>query len=349
MTIPIRNVFHMLSYAWDVLDESGTIDVSSSSTEALPDLLARVLVRGVRHLVRRGLYRDYIPAEGEVAGVTGRIDFQESIMRRSFQRGRAYCHFDQFTHDVQENQIIQTAIHDLLRFRDLDASNRRDLASIKRLLADVRPMARPGQPGRRLTLHRNNRHYRLVLGVADLIRENRVPDESGDGLLFGDFQRDPKPMARLFEKFLYNFLSNEQDAFDVRRRTFRWRQGGGETDDYPEFLPTLKTDIVLTNADRCIVIDAKYYETPRVAGPYDNKKRLRPEHLNQLFAYLQNAPTTADAQEVEGILVYAQSGDSFDLRFDLLGARCRALTLDLEAEWPIIHSRILELTDSPPK
>lgn len=65
-SIPVQNLYHLLTYAWDQLDEAGEVSVTADS---LLDLLARVLVQSTTHVLNRGLARDYLP---EVA-LTGRL------------------------------------------------------------------------------------------------------------------------------------------------------------------------------------------------------------------------------------------------------------------------------------
>src|SRR6185312_6818529 len=77
--IPIENIYYLLSYAWDVLEERELANVTVEGTMRLQDLLARVLVGGVTHLLKRGLDRTYLSREEEIAGVRGRLLVGRSI------------------------------------------------------------------------------------------------------------------------------------------------------------------------------------------------------------------------------------------------------------------------------
>jgi 5-methylcytosine-specific restriction enzyme subunit McrC len=51
--IPIANIYYLLCYAWDVLEEKETLaDVDALDSTDLLDLFARVLVNGTRRLLR---------------------------------------------------------------------------------------------------------------------------------------------------------------------------------------------------------------------------------------------------------------------------------------------------------
>ena len=65
--IPIANIYYLLCYAWDVLEEKESLaDVDVLDSTDILDLFARVLVNGTRRLVRRGLDRGYLPREGDI-------------------------------------------------------------------------------------------------------------------------------------------------------------------------------------------------------------------------------------------------------------------------------------------
>jgi len=57
--IPVRNVWYMLLYAWDLAQFRDQVQMVPEDSPELLDLLARVLVSVTRGLLRRGLYRDY--------------------------------------------------------------------------------------------------------------------------------------------------------------------------------------------------------------------------------------------------------------------------------------------------
>src|SRR5689334_4123821 len=58
--IPIQNIYYLLCYAWNRLDEKDIVDVSSLMSTQLVDLFAKVLISGTHHLVRRGFDRGYL-------------------------------------------------------------------------------------------------------------------------------------------------------------------------------------------------------------------------------------------------------------------------------------------------
>jgi 5-methylcytosine-specific restriction enzyme subunit McrC len=57
--IPIENLYMMLAYAWNRLDEAKLVDVSGLPQKGFPNLLARVLWSGTTHLIKRGFHKEY--------------------------------------------------------------------------------------------------------------------------------------------------------------------------------------------------------------------------------------------------------------------------------------------------
>src|ERR1039458_10864091 len=71
--IPIANIYYLLCYAWDALEERDALtDVDALDSTDRLGLFARVLVNGTRRLLRRGLDRGYLAREDEILGVRDR-------------------------------------------------------------------------------------------------------------------------------------------------------------------------------------------------------------------------------------------------------------------------------------
>ena len=60
MQIPIRNIFYLLSYAWNKLDEAEKMEISIDDYNDSLNLLGRVLVTGTNRLLKKGLDKSYI-------------------------------------------------------------------------------------------------------------------------------------------------------------------------------------------------------------------------------------------------------------------------------------------------
>ena len=76
----------------------------------------------------------------------------------------------------------------------------------------------------RVTLHRNNAFYGFLLQVCRLVFECLLVDEKTGEAAFRDFLRDEKAMARVFERFVFNFFRKEQTVFRVRSDRIDWQE-----------------------------------------------------------------------------------------------------------------------------
>src|SRR4051812_9988190 len=109
-TIPIRNIYFLLCYAWNRLLEGSLVDVSKVGTTELADLFARVLVTGIHHLQRRGMEQGYELVTAEIAGVRGRANMLATARRFLECHGRAVCQYDELTVNTPSNQILKGTV-----------------------------------------------------------------------------------------------------------------------------------------------------------------------------------------------------------------------------------------------
>lgn len=342
MRIPIRNLFALLCYAWDALDLLEEDPVGTELGPRPEDLLGRLLAEGCERLLRRGLVREYVPHDDETALPRGRIDFQETIRRQSQRRHRLCVTWDELSVDVPANQVLRASVRLLLRVPTLDARLRDTLAGVHRALDGISGIELTTAQIRRVRVHRNHRDYRLLMAVCEMIVESVAPAEDGRSLRFKDPRRDKARMRTLFEAFVFNFLRREQDDFEVTRPAFDWRDLECLRPG-PATLPRMRTDVVLRDAARVLVIETKF--TPRPFDGYYGSTTLRSAHVYQLFAYLNNLPTPfAGDRSIEGLLLYpVASTPAFDLAWRMGPRVVRAASVDLAAEWSAIRDRLLGL------
>jgi 5-methylcytosine-specific restriction enzyme subunit McrC len=196
-------------------------------------------------------------------------------------------------------------------------------------------------------VHRNNRVYDLLMRVCQLIYGNPFLEMEPGRATFPDFVGSRGDMARLFEQFVYQFYLREQRHFAVRRPVIEWHAGD---DDDLAMLPIMRTDVVLSAANRRLVIDTKYYE--RTFQEYRATTKIRSPHLYQLIAYLQNIAagdqkSARAAPPIEGMLLYPVVDAQFKKVYTLLGHRVTVRSVDLSRPWPYIQDELLQAIELP--
>jgi len=341
--VPIQNIYYLLCYAWDKLDERDVVDVTHLEDIHIVELFAKVLINGLVHLRKRGLDRGYIPYEEDTGNLRGKIKFNETLKRNLLTRAKVHCEFAILSHNVLHNRILKSTIRTLIKSRDLeDEKIRGQLYDVLLWLSDVDTIPITSSCFRRIQLHRNNAFYGFLMNVCELIYNNLLISELTGETRFRDFLQDETQMAKLFELFVRNFFRREQSVFSSKSDTIEW-DGIALDDESEATLPKMHTDISLTSPNRKIIIDTKYYKDALTS--VFSKDIIRPGHLYQIYAYIKNYERRNKADTpTEGVLLYPTVHKEFDLNYQLGGHPVRALTLNLNQDWQGIHRDLIGLT-----
>lgn len=337
--IPIQNIYYLLCYAWDQLKEGETIDVVADDSKSLTELFARVLSHGTQHLVRRGFDRGYISHREEIPRIRGRMNLSASMARQTWQHGRMVCEFDELSHNILHNQILKTTINSLLHTDGIEDDTRDLLHLQSHNLNHIDSVHITSRLFQRVHLHRNNRFYRFLMNVCELIHNSRLPDQQDGTTRFQDFIRDPRQMPYLFEKFVRNFYDREQSEFKINAIQLEWN-AKGSTDNLA-VLPIMRTDVSLRSPERSIILDCKFYKEA-MAGRYGTEK-IHSTNLYQLYAYLRNAQQKKGWEDSQGMLLYPAVGEEFDYTFEIDSHPVRIASVNLDNTWKEIHERLLSL------
>jgi 5-methylcytosine-specific restriction enzyme subunit McrC len=158
------------------------------------------------------------------------------------------------------------------------------------------------------------------------------------GSKFSDILQDDTVMWSVFQAFVRNFFKAEQNEFSVRPEYIQW-DGNALNSESARYLPVMHTDITLRSRTRTIVIDTKYY--PEALVEHRGQKKIRSDHLYQLYAYLKNCKPQGEPPE--GILLYPTTSQSLDLAFDIAGNKVRVKTVQLDQPWQNIHAELCDL------
>ena len=346
MNIPIRNVYYLLCYAWGHVGETDLVDRNSLGRfERVQDLLGKVLAEGTFRLVRRGLDRGYREVTAEIGGVRGRLEIATMAKTAVRSRSRTICTFDELSADVLHNRILRSTLDALLRTGQLDASVGRDVALARDKLGDVTPVRMNARMFRKVRLNRNQRFYRFLLSVCQLVQGSMLIDEQTGAVRFRDFRADEARMWKVFEDFVLQFFRIEQADYQVSGQTrLAWDTDPVGVDAVERYLPAMHPDIVLESSGRRIILDTKYYSSP--LSHHWGTTKLRSENLYQLLTYLENRQAgQPTGVRHEGVLLYAAVGERLRIDLSVRGYRIQARTVDLSRPWSEIHAELLEAID----
>lgn len=340
MSVPVKNVYYMLLYAWHLIGERAAAEVTDEGYTELQDLFAHVLTDTVGRLLTRGLDRGYVARDEAVRGVRGKMALGETLKRNHLSRAQAHCEFDELEYDVLHNRIIKATLRALLDTR-LDARNAAKVRRLHGAMGAVSDVQITLRDFRLVQLHRNNALYETALRICELIIENLMIDPQTGRARFREYKATQQQMGSLFQAFVRAFFDREQSGFKVLSGPhINWHGRQGSAADLDR-LPRMVTDIVLERADRRIILDTKFYEEALVGR--GRTKKVIANHLYQVFAYVQNRDAEVPGTPHEGMLLYPVVEDRFELKYMLMGRRFEICSVDLRQPWPAIHNDLLAL------
>ncbi|QDT51693.1 5-methylcytosine-specific restriction enzyme subunit McrC [Symmachiella dynata] len=340
--IPIQNLYYLLAYAWDHFRSGEEVDVDQTQCPNAHNLLAMLLGNGIRRLATRGMDKDYHQFIETTPRLRGRVDVLASYRRMTHISGRMICEFDELTVNTLPNQILKATCRRLASSASqLTKSNRAEMRHALSLLADIEPIHIDSRIFRRYQLHRNNRHYRLLMHVCQLLHELYLPSQESGSRRFRNILDSEVVMHRVFESFVRQFAIRHCPDAKVSAMKINWK--GAWEDEVDKVLPSMLTDVTLNRPSRKIILDCKFYRDALVTR--HNRHRLHSAHLYQLTAYLNNKSRDEGWEAVEGVLLYPAVNHHLDLDFRLLDYAIGIKSIDLDQSWPKIHERLLTVLD----
>jgi 5-methylcytosine-specific restriction enzyme subunit McrC len=339
--IPIRNIYYLLSYSWDLLEEAEELAVETENLPQVADLLARLLIHGTQRLLRRGMDRGYLPQTEVLSTLRGRVNFGASIRKLLLDQGKAQCDFEEFLPDLLHNQILKTTLQALAGTDGLASRQRMDLHTLLSKMEGISHLQLRKAHFSEVSLHRNNAHYRLLMHLCELVYDNLLVNEQTGQRTFRDFLRDERQMARLFERFIANFYRKETDWDVTPQEQIPW-----DTSTPCDLLPEMNADAVLRRPGRTLVVECKFYQETLQTGRWSEKPRLRSQHLYQLSAYMENLRHWLPADcELEGILVYPTVNTCLQVDLCLVGKKIMARTVDLNDPWEKVANQLIGIIE----
>ena len=200
--IPIQNIFYMLSYAFQVLNEQGYKNIATEQFDNVGDLCAAILARGVSRQLKQGLGREYIEHTEQRSALRGRIEITESVKTQSMLKRQMVCTYDEFSTNSYMNRIIKTTMELLIR-SDIAKSRKKELRKLMIFFADVDSLD-PYLINWKQQYNRNNQTYRMLISICYLVIKGLLQTSSDGSVRLMDFI-DEQRMCRLYEKFILEY------------------------------------------------------------------------------------------------------------------------------------------------
>ena len=136
--INIKNIYWMLAYAFNNLNEADTKLIDKEEFDNIYDLFCVMLTQEISKLIKRGLFKEYITTTDEISSLKGKILLNDSIKKNSQKKMKMYCEFDVYSENIYLNQIIKTAAMYLIYSKKItDKVKIKKLKNVLNYLRDV--------------------------------------------------------------------------------------------------------------------------------------------------------------------------------------------------------------------
>lgn len=336
--ILIRNIYYMLSYAYQILQQSDFQSIAAEDFEHIDDLFAAILSKGMARQLKQGLYREYVSYSETLPILRGKLDFPQTIWNRTRCGTKLACTFDELSEDNGYNQILKTTLQILLRDEKVSSARKAELKKLLIFFQDISTLAPAQIQWKALHYQRNNKNYEMLLNLCYFVLHDLLQTtEQGDHRMeaFSD-----QHMARLFERFILEYYRQHHTYLsEVKAARIKWDLQGENDSAAVRFLPAMQTDIYLRYRDRMLILDAKYYG--KTMQQQFDKATLHSANLYQIYTYVKNQDVTHSGT-VSGMLVYAKTQEAItpDCLFNLGGNQIGACTLDLNQNFRQITAQL---------
>lgn len=333
--IAIQNIYHMLSYAFQVLNEQGYKNLSTEEFDNTAELCAAILAKWVTVQIKRGIGREYIPVSESRSTLRGKLEITDSIRDKTVLKKQMVCSYDEFSVNTYMNQIIKSTVL-LLLHSDITKERKKELRKLMVYFADVEVLDLH-RINWNMQYNRNNQTYRMLVSVCYLIVNGLLQTQADGSVRLMDFL-DEQRMCRLYERFILEYYHKEFPLLHVSASQIPW----AVDDDSRNMLPIMKSDVMLTYKNAVLIIDAKYYShtTQQRYGIHT----LHSNNLYQIFTYVKNKEMEFEGKPhtVSGMLLYARTDEDIQpaQSFRMSGNRIDVKTLDLNCDFSEIKEQL---------
>jgi 5-methylcytosine-specific restriction enzyme subunit McrC len=345
--IPIRNLWHMLVYAWNQVLLKHQYEAESETSPSLDALLASILVKLVQQRLRIGIGRSYTNEGKLLRGLRGRVDLAKSLKRLAFENGQAHCCNHEYSHNVPKNQIIRSTLAWVVQIGQFGS----DQIKAEKLRQELRRLVR-GLDGidlielkvdfiHRQQLGRNDGDYRLMLAICDLLLQRHMPTETAGTHKLPGLDRDAMTLHQIYERFIANFYKLHLLEWSVTPQV----QLNWHLDKTSKYMPAMKPDLVLQHraTGHIVVLDTKFTPKSLIPTRWGNFV-FDSSHLYQLYAYLRSQEHVSDPHRcASGILLYPSASERLSETIELQGHIIHLMTINLAQSWGKIEDELLHL------
>ena len=341
-TIPVRNLYYMLTYVFSALQQEEYRNVGRESFDNIHNLFAAILARGIGLQLKQGLFREYRDRSGPIPVVRGRILVSETLRNRQRGNPALWCEYDELSENSLLNRVLKTAMQVLLTHPEVQERYKAELKKEWLLLSTVDTIQPADIRWSSIRVPHNSRSCHMLLTLCRFLLEGMLQTTEDGTWRLASFLNS-RDLSWLYEKFILAFYQRECPRVRASAAQIRWALDDG----FDAMLPEMRTDITLSQGSRILIIDAKCY-TQNLQTHF-NVQTIHSQNLYQIFAYVKNLGLAFGSRphEVSGMLLYARTTDVIqpDANYRMSGNRICVRTLDLNREFEAISAQLKSIME----
>lgn len=333
----IRNIYHMLAYAFRVLKQSNYSQVATEDFENIHNLLAAILSKGISQQLKQGLYREYIERYDDLFVLRGKLNIQGTIKNRVQNKQRLSCEFDELSEDNIFNQILKLTATILIKNHNVESEYKSELKKSLLYFGNVSDISVSVIKWSTLRFQRNNHSYKMLMNICYLVIDGLLLSTQSGEYSMATFI-DDQHMHSLYESFIREYYRYHYgNEVRVSASFVDWDVPEGT--EGIELLPKMKTDITLQKGEKTLIIDAKYYS--HTMQHHFDSNTFHSANMYQIFTYVKNFDKEQTGN-VSGMLLYARTNEAIqpDNDYVIGGNKISVKTLDLNCEFNVIKEQL---------
>lgn len=326
----------MLSYAFQELKKKHYEDIEKEEFERIQDLFAEILYKGMSMQLKQGLYREYTGKVETLPLLKGRLDIKGTIRNKLQRRNVLSCEYDELSENNLFNRILKTTAAILLCEKCVSRSRKVSLRQLMPFFAGVDVVNPFTIKWNMLRFQRSNQTYKMLMNICYFIIDGMLMTTETGNYKMATFSDEH--MNKLFERFVLEYYKVHHKGLSANADIIEWNINKDEP-CVIDYLPTMRSDILLHKGNRILIIDTKYYG--HAMQQYYDKYTIHSGNLYQIYTYVKNRDIN-NSGDVLGLLLYAKTEEDItpNLQATFGNNKIMVNTLDLNQKFKSIAKQL---------
>lgn len=325
LEIPLNNLYDMMCASFSDLSRMNKSDLSGDAFDKVENMLSAIFVMGILRQFKRGLYKEYIPSEGLVPTMKGKIDIPETIRLKTQISRQVYCHYDEFSANNIYNQILKAFLLLILKRGRVGINQRKRVKQLMISFNDVSDISLGGVAWGKLSYEKNKFHYKMLINIGYMIYKNiHIDPETKRDYL------DWNSIEQIYRQFVYTFFQEECKGIKVQHDKIT-------SDD------AIGGDFILKKEDRVMIMHTNLSKEVCNEEDLKSKKEFMLAEIKKMF-YVVDEKTTLIGR-MTGVLLYPSMSSSFVDKYEIEGYTIYMATFNLRSSIPEIKNDLRKISE----